>query len=163
MIKTVLGYGDFVRVGDIKGEYTFFPQLYSWGRHDAFVFRLRESDMQLCKRGLLQILELRESEWHYTGNEWDFFPWEEEVKKVLRFYALIDFPGICFALYRVYGDESVKEKDFILEYRAKDEEEYKPLIRLRLRDEDYVEMFETAQITFFVYEAIKVGWRIKFI
>jgi hypothetical protein len=165
-MATVLGYGGFKAVREIEDIYNFFPELYSWGKHRTYYFRLVKGAQAPCQSGLLPILELRESSWHYEGPEWEFFPWREEVKKVLRFCAIIEMPGICFALYRVYGDgegESVEEKDFVLEYRAKEEKDYKPLARLRLRSSDYIQMFETAQLEYFVHEAYKRGWRVKFI
>ncbi len=166
----VLGYGaEFAKVSEIGEVYNFFPELYSWGRHDAFFFRLRElredTPISISQvSAMIPIVELRESEWHYEGPEWEFFPWREEIRSILRFYAIVQLPGICVALYRQYptgdGDEGM---NYLLEYRSRDMEEWEPLVRLRLKETDYVKMFETAQIEFFIYAAFREGWRIKFI
>ncbi len=166
----VLGYGaEFAKVSEIEEVYNFFPELYSWGRHDAFFFRLRElredTPISISQvSAIIPIIELRESEWRYEGPEWEFFPYREEVKSLLRFYVLRDFLGICFGLYRIYeeGNES-KERDFVLEYRGKEEKDFKPLARIRLRDTDYVEMFENPVIEYFVRKAYTAGWRVRFI
>jgi hypothetical protein len=167
MKMMVLNYGKaFVRVGDIKEDFNFFPQLYSWGKNEAYFFRLRrikegETTQIQDEHSLLPILELSEYEaYGILGGE----DYEEYIHKVLKFYLIQGTEGVNIAIFRDYDNYDYEDEGtlFMLE-ASTDGVEYQPLKKLRLKSNEFVALFENGQMGYFLIEGYKQGWYIRFI
>jgi len=166
----VLGYGtSFKRAGDVKEEERFFPELYSWGKNNCFYFRIRrvkpEEEIQM-QGAILPILELKRSEYEPIFTYGWVEEYREDIKELLKFYLIEGLEGICLALYRNFENYDYQDQgeEFAIEVREKvDGAGYTPLLKLRLRNNDFIYFFENGVIRYFILEAYKQGWSIRFI